>query len=81
VSGRVQGVWFRASARAEAIRLGINGRAVNLADGRVEVIACGEDSALDQLAAWLTRGPDLARVDNVATEVLGEQSFSGFEIG
>ena len=81
VSGRVQGVWFRASTRSQAVRLGIRGRAVNLADGRVEVVACGEDAALDALAAWLTRGPELARVDNVTTEPDGELDVPDFEIG
>ena len=41
VGGKVQGVFFRASTREQALRLGLSGRAVNLADGRVEVIACG----------------------------------------
>ena len=67
VSGRVQGVWFRASTREQAQRLGISGHAVNLPDGRVEVVACGVEAALDKLATWLTRGPELARVENVTS--------------
>ncbi|GAB3514858.1 acylphosphatase [Pseudoxanthomonas daejeonensis] len=63
VSGRVQGVFFRASTRVEALRLGLDGSAVNLADGQVEVIASGATEALDQLEAWLRRGPPQARVD------------------
>ncbi|MDJ0739154.1 MAG: acylphosphatase [Gammaproteobacteria bacterium] len=81
VSGQVQGVWFRASTREQAARLGITGHAVNLADGRVEVVACGTDVALDELAAWLTRGPELARVDKVTSEALAEQAFAGFRTG
>lgn len=67
VSGRVQGVFFRASTREQAFRLGLTGRAVNLDDGRVEVWARGDDDALDALQAWLQRGPPAARV--VAVEV------------
>ncbi|MGB5671757.1 MAG: acylphosphatase, partial [Sedimenticolaceae bacterium] len=68
VSGRVQGVWFRASTRQRAQELGLTGRAVNLADGRVEVIACGEPAALDALAAWLWHGPEMASVEDVVSE-------------
>ncbi|HSJ41006.1 MAG TPA: acylphosphatase, partial [Xanthobacteraceae bacterium] len=52
VSGRVQGVFFRASTRDEALRLGLTGHARNLPDGTVEVVACGDDTALVQLERW-----------------------------
>lgn len=81
VSGRVQGVWFRASTRDQAQRLGIAGHARNLPDGRVEVVACGSEAALDALAAWLWRGPELARVEDVTSETLPEQAPSGFVTG
>jgi acylphosphatase len=66
VSGRVQGVFFRASTQSEARSLGLVGQAVNLADGRVEVIARGTVSALDALERWLRQGPSKARVDQLA---------------
>lgn len=66
VSGRVQGVWFRASTRDEALRLGLSGHARNLADGSVEVLAAGEEVAIAALQRWLQHGPRLARVDEVA---------------
>lgn len=81
VSGRVQGVWFRQSTRREAERLGITGSAVNLSDGRVEVIACGSADSLDQLERWLWQGPDMARVSDVSVERLAEQDMSGFRTG
>jgi acylphosphatase len=81
VRGRVQGVWFRASTRQQAERLGLTGEAVNLADGRVEVIACGPEARLDELAAWLWQGPELARVDDVSSEALPPRQFSGFHTG
>ncbi|HRQ64735.1 MAG TPA: acylphosphatase [Xanthomonadaceae bacterium] len=68
VSGRVQGVFFRASAVETARSLGLRGFARNLADGRVEVVAGGEVDALDALEKWLWQGPPLARVKSVVAE-------------
>ncbi|UXI67458.1 acylphosphatase [Tahibacter amnicola] len=68
VSGRVQGVFFRASTRDEAARLGLRGYARNLADGRVEVLACGDAAAVDTLEQWLHRGPPAAKVESVRRE-------------
>jgi len=65
IEGRVQGVWFRESTRREAIGLGITGYAKNMADGSVQVLACGEPGALDRLKNWLKQGPPMARVDKV----------------
>lgn len=65
VSGRVQGVWYRASTREQAGRLGLSGYALNRADGRVEVLACGDEAALAELQAWLWQGPPAASVDDV----------------
>jgi len=65
VKGRVQGVFFRASTRRVADSLGLTGYAVNLPNGNVEVLACGDRRAVDQLAAWLHEGPERARVDAV----------------
>ncbi len=80
VSGKVQGVFFRASTRFEAERLKITGFARNLADGRVEVLACGEADALDQLRIWLTRGPSRARVAGLSSEPAPVQEFAEFSI-
>ena len=62
VEGRVQGVWFRASTQEQAQRLGLTGYAHNLPDGAVEVLACGESTALDELRQWLHHGPRMAQV-------------------
>lgn len=78
VSGHVQGVFFRASTRTRAQELGLHGYAMNLADGRVEVVASGGDEALEQLAQWLRRGPPSARVDGVEREALAAQAHIGF---
>lgn len=78
VSGRVQGVFFRASTRSEALRLGLRGYARNLADGRVEVLAQGDAGAIDALASWLQRGPPMARVAEVRRAAVEEREVEGF---
>jgi len=65
VSGRVQGVFFRASARERGRALGVAVKARNLSDGRVEVIARGSEADLDRLCAWLHEGPPQAAVSRV----------------
>ena len=65
VFGKVQGVYFRHSARLEARRLAIRGMARNLPDGSVEVLAQGGAAAVEELRTWLQRGPAQARVDEV----------------
>jgi len=67
VSGRVQGVFYRASAAQRAAELGVSGHARNLPDGRVEVLACGAAADVAAFIAWLWVGPSAARV--VAIEV------------
>jgi acylphosphatase len=78
VSGRVQGVFFRASTREQALQLGLAGHAKNLADGRVEVLASGRSDALDALEKWLWQGPPAAAVAAVNREYLPEQERQGF---
>ena len=70
VSGRVQGVAYRASARAEALKLGISGYARNLADGRVETLLYGPDESVKAMIAWLNIGPPAAHVTAVEIEEL-----------
>lgn len=79
VGGRVQGVFFRASTREHALRLGLRGYAKNLPDGRVEVLAAGDGAAIDALESWLHAGPPLAQVREVVREEAGESGIrSGF---
>jgi acylphosphatase len=65
VSGRVQGVFFRASTRDVATDLNLTGHAINLPDGDVEVLACGARIAIDELLEWLRQGPPMASVAGV----------------
>jgi acylphosphatase len=80
VGGRVQGVFFRASTREQAMRLGVTGYARNLSDGRVEVLVCGEAAAVAQLRDWLRTGPAMAEVTGVACEPLDYRFQPGFVI-
>ena len=79
VSGRVQGVFFRASTRTEATRLGLDGYAKNLPDGSVEVLACGDAAALDELQRWLHRGPPSATVESVQRLAANDIAPHGFQ--
>ncbi|KTD56335.1 acylphosphatase [Legionella santicrucis] len=79
VSGKVQGVWYRASAQSEARKLGISGWARNLDDGRVEVFACGTVDNLQMFYEWLKVGPKLAVVEECTYEELIWQEYSGFD--
>ena len=65
VSGTVQGVFFRASTRQQALQLDIRGYAKNLANGSVEVFAIGSSAAIAILERWLWQGPSTARVNDV----------------
>ena len=70
ISGRVQGVFYRSSAQHRANTLGLRGWVRNLADGRVECLACGEPHELEELEKWLEIGPKYAKVTNI--EVITE---------
>jgi acylphosphatase len=65
VGGRVQGVFYRATAARRARELGLSGYARNLADGRVEVLACGEDTAVGAFVEWLWTGSSASKVTSV----------------
>ena len=76
VSGRVQGVFYRASAERKANQLGVKGWVRNRVDGRVEILADGEESQLDEFEKWLEIGPQYAKVTNIeiVNENLDEQT-------
>jgi acylphosphatase len=81
ISGRVQGVYFRASTRDEARRLNLLGHARNLEDGRVEVLVVGPTVAVSALIDWLGKGPPSARVDSVdVTEIEIDETPDGFHV-
>lgn len=81
VTGKVQGVCFRAATQKQAEKLGVKGWVRNLATGEVEVNAVASISAIEQLINWCHKGPAFARVEKVAvTELPDMEQFVGFEI-
>jgi acylphosphatase len=81
ITGRVQGVSYRASTATEARRLGVVGWVKNRSDGDVELEAEGEAAKIAALLAWCENGPPIARVTNVAVEELSpKRSETAFEI-
>ncbi len=80
VTGRVQAVWFRQSTREQANVYGLTGWVRNLRDGRVEVMAFGDEEQLDCLKQWLKSGSAMAQVLDVDSETVSFQEFEGFII-
>lgn len=78
VRGRVQGVWFRASAAREAARLGVSGFARNERDGSVTVEAEGSPEAVAAMVAWCRAGPPRAEVTEVVVTDLEPLGTTGF---
>ena len=81
VRGRVQGVYFRTTAVREAAKRQVTGRVWNRDDGAVELVAEGDDAALESLARWLHEGPRHASVESVErTDLAGERRYADFAI-
>ncbi|MBF0434089.1 MAG: acylphosphatase [Magnetococcales bacterium] len=81
IRGRVQGVWYRASTRNQAVKLGLSGWVQNLADGSVAVLVSGPPHDVLSLIEWCRQGPPGARVEQVDIEECHEPAPSpGFEI-
>lgn len=80
VSGRVQGVGFRWSARETADALGITGWVRNRRDGRVEAHVEGPPQAVEEMVAWLAEGPSPARVAEVETAPARAEGHERFEV-
>ncbi len=80
IRGKVQGVWYRASAQEAAKRLGLTGFVRNLPDGNVYAEAEGPESVLQDFVSWCRRGPQLARVDEVLAEEAPLQGFDSFDV-
>lgn len=80
VSGRVQGVFYRASTQQQASALGVRGYAKNLNDGSVEVLACGEIDAVTALCEWLWQGPQMSDVSRVECKTIPQKLMTDFVI-
>ncbi len=80
VSGKVQGVYYRQSAKERAIELSITGTVKNLRDGSVHIIATGTKEQLDELTNWCRKGPVRAVIDTIEVKELSLQLFERFSI-
>jgi acylphosphatase len=80
VSGKVQGVYFRVSAKQQAQNLGLVGYVKNEQDGTVLIEVEGDDEAVGQMVNWCKHGPALARVKDVAIKQEAARNFVSFEI-
>ena len=81
ISGRVQGVWFRASTKQKADQLGITGWVRNTSDGDVEAVFEGDEKTIQKMLNWCHQGPPYARVENVKiTKQSPSNGFGDFSI-
>lgn len=78
ISGKVQGVYYRASMVEEAQRLGVKGWVRNRFDGTVEAQLQGDSESVALLIAWARRGPSAAVVSNILVELAEEADFQDF---
>lgn len=80
VSGRVQGVFFRDNTRKKALQLGLKGYAKNLPDGNVEIVAQGSEEKLDELIAFVRKGPGISRVTDIKVGHRQPEDFDSFDV-
>lgn len=80
ISGKVQGVFYRATAKDMAVSLGITGWVKNMSDGNVEIKASGSKENLEKFIAWCRRGPKNAAVENVVVTKADDEPAKDFQI-
>lgn len=80
VTGRVQGVYYRANTRDAAREAGVDGWVRNLPDGRVEAVFEGPEDAVEGMVEWCRTGSPAAEVDDVEVEYGGPEGMDGFEV-
>ena len=78
--GKVQGVWYRAGTREQALQLGLSGWAKNCPDGTVEIHAEGEKEILELFINWCRKGPPAAQVSSLDIEWVESQAMTAFDI-
>ncbi|MBN8443547.1 MAG: acylphosphatase [Thauera sp.] len=79
IHGRVQGVWYRASAQAEAARLGLRGWVRNRLDGTVEALVIGPTTRVDAFIGWAHEGPPKAQVTRIDVSEVEAEACDAFE--
>jgi acylphosphatase len=80
IKGKVQGVFYRASASEKANELGLGGWIKNRTGGDVEAVVTGSEEALQQFIHWCKKGPRWAKVSDVIVSSTQEINFDGFRV-
>lgn len=80
ISGKVQGVFYRAEAKKQANTLGLKGWVKNTTDDKVEAVVSGTEEKLNQFVEWCKNGPRQAQVTDVSVIQTDEQNFEDFEV-
>lgn len=80
IKGKVQGVFYRASAKDAAEKLGVSGWIRNTEEGAVEVLASGTEEQVQEFIRWCWQGPARAEVKQVVVQEMGDEQFTGFRI-
>lgn len=80
ISGRVQGVWFRANTKEKAQELGLTGWVRNTSDGKVEAVFEGEEEIVKKMIAWCHHGPPMAEVEKIVVKKQQPIDFKEFSI-
>ena len=80
IKGKVQGVFYRATAKEEAERLGVTGWVRNTKEGCVEAVVSGTAEAVEQFIKWCRQGPPRAFVTDVEITETAEENFSEFKV-
>lgn len=80
ISGKVQGVTFRASTKRRARKIGVDGWVKNLSDGRVEIVVEGREEDVERLVGWCHTGPRLANIEKVEQKGEEPEGLEGFNI-
>lgn len=80
VFGKVQGVWFRASTKKEADKLGLKGTVNNVDDGSVLIKVSGDQESINKLKKWCKKGPQFASVTEVKSQIIEKKEYDDFKI-
>ena len=80
IEGKVQGVFYRASAKEKAEKLHIDGWVKNTSEGAVEITCQGEEKSLQEFLAWCRKGPSQAKVETVQVQEVPDENIQGFHI-
>jgi acylphosphatase len=80
IKGKVQGVFYRASAKEAAEKLGVSGWIRNTDEGAVEAMASGTEAQVQEFIRWCWQGPARAEVKQVAVQDMSDEQFTGFRI-